>query len=449
MYGVTLGLGIVGLAAVMMLRPTRGLMVYLGVLCWYAAWQPAPVLGINLTAPRIIILGLLMRCVVDGRLTKRFRWAWLDTLVVVFAAAEIVSGLMTSPTEVLLQNRAGALFDTGLVYFVGRLAIVSRQDYAFVLKGLLVIAAPIAVLGVIQSVTGSNPWGNLVRAGEMEGGAIQAVEGQTVRWGLWRARANFFSPIVFGFFFACVGACGAGLWKTVTAGKRWKIGAGLAGTMVGLGSSLSSGPLLAAAISAPVIAVYRYRRYWKAGLAVLGAGLLAAEIGSNRHWYEVAASFCSFNPATAYYRIELVEETFSGGMEGHWLMGYGLRAGGQVAVAGISHWKHQDITNHYVYELMRFGLLGLVPLLAVFVGAFSRVRRAYRSAASESDRWVVWCLGAMLAGAAASMMSACWEGQAYSLFFLFLGATGSMPGIVRASVEKGETAAAAAKGGVP
>ena len=61
----------------------------------------------------------------------------------------------------LLENRAGAVFDMVLPYFAVRLAIQTRQQYLQLLKGIVLVAAPLGVVGLGECLTGWNPLGFL------------------------------------------------------------------------------------------------------------------------------------------------------------------------------------------------------------------------------------------------------------------------------------------------
>ena len=157
--------------------------------------------------------------------------------------------------------------------------------------------------------------------------------------------------------------------------------------------------------------------------------ILAVEVISNRHWYEVLASYATLDANTAYYRIELIEEAFGGGMNGHWLLGYGGDIGVTKDLAG---WEHKDITNHYILVLVRYGLLGILPLMAAAGAALRRVRLAYTLAWRESDRWLIWCIMSSLAGILISLFSVSLFGQPVTIFYILLAVAATCPEIQEA-----------------
>lgn len=429
MEAVSVILAAVCAMLVMRSRPLVGFLCYLGLLCWYSDWQPIVVGGVNFTAPRLVIPFVLFSCLRNPAVVSRFRWVAADGMIVALVIGEMVAGATTTAFDRLIQNRAGALFDNALVYFAARLVVVSKDDYIRFFKGLLAIAAPLAILGMFQSATGLNPWGQFVERGAVDS-FVQEWDINSRRHGLFRAYVNFPYPITFGFFFALVAASATGLWRSIPRERRQPIALGLAMAVAGMMSSMSSGPLLAGIAGGFVIAMWRWRRYWKLGVAGVVIMLTAVDIGSNRTWYDVLGWYCTFNSVTAGYRVGLIKEALGGGMTDHWLLGYGLVSPSNINEV-LSHWTHTDITNHYIFQLLRFGLVGFLPWLGFVVFATRGLRVAYREAITMPQRWLIWCIAAGLTSAYASMMSACWEGQPYNLLFAIFGLAATAPFMVR------------------
>jgi MFS family permease len=434
---VTLTLAAIAVFLVFRARPLMGFLVYMGLLCWYSAWQPVDIGGIHLTAPRIVIPILIWRATTERAIMMRFRWQLVDTAVILLTVGELAAGFYTTDIGALLQNRAGTIFDTTLVYFAARLIIVTPQEYMRFLKGMLVIAAPLAALGLYQAVTGSNPWGVFVNQGAaFEGDSVMSewVENSR-RMGFYRANVNFPHSITFGFFFALLVPAAAGVWQYLTSEKRRGFLILLAGTGVGMLTSMSAGPLLGGAMATAFIIAWPFRAYWKIFVALVVLSLVAVDIVSNRDWYDVLGWYLTFNPQTAGYRIQVIQEALGGGMADHWVAGYGIITPSNIGEV-IKNWRHTDITNHYILELLRFGLLGTIPFIAVLVLALRNLRRGFLTARSIEQKWLMWCLAAGIAATMASMFSACWEGQGYNLFFAILGMAATAPDMVRSTAPR-------------
>lgn len=423
MQAVTLFFGVLVSAAVFFLTPVYGLILYIAALAWYPSYLSIPVGTIDFTVCRIVILAIFSNLFLRTKLPRQFKFIWLDKLVVIYFLCQILAGTITAQSlPAFLINRAGAVFDMVLPYFAVRMTIRNKQQYLTLLKGIVIIAAPLAIIGFYQCLTGNNPVGFLMKYHMWLGGYRQFVRG-----GFYRANVTFSVSIMFGLFFAIFGPVCAGLLRTVRKHKTfcW-IGLGLMG--VGVFSSMSSGPILAALLAITFILFFRYRKYWKPIVIMIIIMCGSVEILSNRHFYDVLGGF-TFNPATAWYRSRLIEVVlFEGGMSGHWLTGWGLftDAGWGFRIDG----RASDMVNHYLLVLTRYGLTGLVPFLAMCTMAVKRLIHAYRASLFDSDKWLVWCLSAALFGLAGAFMSVSLFGQPTTIFYMMLGLCGAMPMIM-------------------
>jgi hypothetical protein len=116
-------------------------------------------------------------------------------------------------------------------------------------------------------------------------------------------------------------------------------------------------------------------------------------------------------------------------MSGHWLTGYGLVDPGWSAK--IDGRGHTDVVNDYILTLCRFGLVGLIPFIAVVAQALNMVVKSYRLATSEDDSWLIWCLLGALFGTLVSMFSVSLFGPPVTVLYLLFGFCGAMPLIPR------------------
>ncbi len=424
MQTVTLFISLLVSTMVFSLTPIYGLILYIAALAWYPSYLTVSVGTIDFTVRRIVILAIFANLLLRSKLVRHFKLNWLDKTLIIYFCCQIIAGIITAESKVLfLENRAGAVFDMLLPYFAVRMIIRNKQHYLTLLKGILTVSAPLATVGLYQCLTGNNPAGSLMEY-------HTSLEGyrQFVRRGFFRANVTFSVSIMFGLFFAMFGPICAGILRNVKKHKIlcW-IGLGFMG--IGVFSSMSSGPMLAVILSVLFIAFYRWRKYWKPVVIIIILMCGCIEFMSNRHFYDVLGGF-TLSPATAWYRSKLINVAlFEGGMSGHWLTGYGAFAdpGWGPRIDGRDH---TDAVNHYILILARYGLIGLVPFLAVCTMAAKKLIDAYKASLFDSDKWLVWCLSAALFGLWASLMSVSLFGQPTTIFYIMLGLCGNMPIIV-------------------
>lgn len=425
MEGTTIGIAMAASALVFFLPPIYSLVVYIAALAWYPQYLSVPVGTIDFTLRRIAILAIFANLFLRTDLPGRFKFIWLDKLVIIYFAAQLLAGATTAQSLMaFLENRGGAVFDMVLPYFAVRMIIRNKQQYLALLKGILIIAGPLAIIGFYQSLTGRNPVGFLREYGAWRASSYVPLS----RLGFFRADVVFSHSIMFGLFFAMFGPVCAGILRIA---KEYKtlclIGLGLMG--VGVFSSMSSGPMLAGLLSILFIAFFRYRRYCKMGLAMVILMCVAVEIISNRHFYDILGDF-TLNPATAWYRSKLIDVAlFEGGMSGHWLTGFGyaVEPGWSSKIDGRDH---TDLVNQYLLILSFYGLVGFVPFLAMNVAVVKRLVTAYKASTLDSDKWLIWCLSAGLFGLWSAFMSVSLFGQPTTVYYMIIGFAGVMPAMV-------------------
>ncbi|MHC4738324.1 MAG: O-antigen ligase family protein [Planctomycetota bacterium] len=378
-----------------------------------------------------MILAIFANLFLRTNLPGRFKFLWLDKLIIIYFAAQILAGATTAWSMMsFLENRAGAVFDMVLPYFAVRMIVISQKDYLLLLKSILVISTPLAIIGFYQCLTGDNPLGFLKK---YHAWRSDGVYRPILRHGFYRANVTFSMSIMYGLFFAMFGPACAGILAYI---KKYKmlcwISIGLMG--VGIFSSMSSGPMLAALLAISFIIFFSYRKYWKLAMVVIILTCVSVEIISNRHFYDVLGGF-TLNPRTAWYRSKLIDVAlFEGGMSGHWLTGYGFADPGWGF--RIDGRDHTDSVNHYLLILHRFGLIGLLPFLAINVVVIKKLVDAYKSSILNSDKWLVWCLSAAFFGLAGAFMSVSLFGQPTTIFYMMIGFAGVMPVIIKREIHR-------------
>ncbi|MHC4571330.1 MAG: O-antigen ligase family protein [Planctomycetota bacterium] len=426
MEAVTLLIAITASFIALTVQPIYSLIIYITALAWYPSYLTVSVGTIDFTVCRIVILAIFANLFLQTKLPKQFKFIWLDKLVVLYFLGQIVAGAFTSQALTdFLENRAGAVFDMVLPYFGIRMIVTNKTDCLILLKCALIIATPLAIVGFYQCLTGNNPVGFLHKYSLWKGVAGYVPR---PRYGFSRANAVFSHSIMYGLFFAMFGPICAGLYRSLKKNK-WLYLFGIGLMAVGIFSSMSSGPILAALLSILFIAFYRWRKYWKPIVITIIVMCSSVEIISNRHFYDVLGGF-TLSPVTAWYRSKLIDVAlFEGGMSGHWLAGFGYNIDPGWS-AKIDGQDYTDIVNHYLLILSRYGLLGLVPFFAMNIAATKRLVDAYKASTLDSDKWLIWCLSAGLFGLACAFMTVSLFGQPTTIYYMILGLCGAMPKIV-------------------
>ncbi|AQT69452.1 Lipid A core - O-antigen ligase [Anaerohalosphaera lusitana] len=429
MTAITMIIAALGSGLVILAQPIWGLIIYITLLAWYPSYLKVSLSGIDFSVGRIIILAVFLRILMHSELLSRFRLNTADKLIIVYFAAQTVAGMFTeSEFNAFIVNRGGAAFDMALPYFAFRIVVCSAQDYRKLFKGILFTLGPLAMIGLYQSFTGVNPFGFMQKFAST--GRLPDYT-PLPRHGFYRANLTFGVSIMSGLFFAMLGTAAIGLIpaKDSPARRWWLIG--LICMAAGVFSSISSGSWLVGMVAVMFVFFYPYRKYWRGALFAIVMLLLSVEIYSNRNFYDVLGSF-TLNPRSAWYRAQLIEVAlFKGGMEDHWLAGYGHEDPGWSKQ--IDNRDHTDMVNHYLMVLSRYGLLGLIPFMALLYFVLKYLYLAFQMARNFAGKFMVWGLTGAILGTMATFFSCSLFSQPSTAFYVLLALGASMPTIVARS----------------
>ncbi|MCE5229787.1 hypothetical protein LLG95_09355 [bacterium] len=434
MQTVTLLIALFASLLILALRPIYGLWVYAAAVFWYSQRLTVEIFTLDFTVQRIVVVALLLRAMLSSDVRHRFHPTVIDAWVVVVWMASFFAFQLNEPMNLVLVREGGALMDTLLPYAAVRLIVNGRHELVRFIQCLALIAVPLAVFGVVQSLTGYNV------AGFMELHAAWGIERQLGEIGLvrevagipfYRATITFGNYIAYGMYFPCVAALVMALWHERSWPRPFLI-LMLAIALMGAMASVSSAPVLATMTIAAFACCFPFRRYWPAGVAVILCGILFIEVFSNRHFYHVLSRI-AFSGETAYYRIRLFDEAFGGGMNGHWLAGYGYVGAGPGNDNTHFAWRQLDLVNLYIHRLARTGLVGLVPLLMLNIMFYWRLYKAGHGAAQIEDEWLVWAVAGGLVGLNLALMTVTPLEQIMTMFYMLIALANSMPLIVAQS----------------
>jgi hypothetical protein len=194
---------------------------------------------------------------------------------------------------------------------------------------------------------------------------------------------------------------------------------------VGAFSSLSSGPYFAAVLSGLFIAMFKYRKKWKTLVLIAAVLCIVVEIASNRHFYEVLDRF-SLSGSAVWYRSQLIDVAlFKGGMNGHWLTGFGMADPGWGP--RIDGRPLTDVVNHYILILSNFGILALLPFLGMIFLAAAKLIKVFKENSQTKDAWMLWCFSGAMFGTILAMNTVMLFGPPRTTFYIMLAMSVQLP----------------------
>lgn len=420
MQGLTIAIAVAAAILTLTLKPKFWPIVYVASLAYYPSYLTIKLGSLDFNVTRVLVMLMLTLVLFNQEYTKQFKMILLDKLVIAVMVCQLFVSVFTTPFSMILENRAGAMLDSVMPYFLIRLTINEWKSYLTLLKYVLIMMVPLAILGTYQSITSHNPVGFFAKYSAW-GSGVEVF--QEPRHGFYRANITFPMSIMFGLFFAMLGPSCFGLLKTVKKDKKPILYIALGFALLGAMSSMSSGPWMAMTFSLAFMLFYKYRKNWKIVLWCFILGCIAVETISNRHFYDVLGRF-TFSSSTAWYRTRLFEVAFfEGGMKDHWLFGYGLLddpGWGKV----IDYRNFTDMVNHYLLVLARYGLIGFIPFIMMIIEGIKQLIKTFKAAVFEQERWLIWCFAGGLFGLLSALNTVSLFGQPSIILYLLLGFCG-------------------------
>jgi hypothetical protein len=418
MQGTTLAVALIGSILVLLLRPGYALAAYIAALVWYPDYLRITIGTLDISAGRIIVTVLLLRCLCNSKLRRNFVWSRLDTWVTLSMVVYVGVYCITQPSSVAIENRGGFLMDTWLAYITVRLIVTDKATLISFIKAASIPLAALAILGVVESVTHWKPFAPLFRfcpwrtlSGEVEG---------QLRWGLTRATGPFSHSIMFGNCFVMFLPL---IWSLRHQRGYWRTLAYVfSGTaIVGALISMSSGPWVAVIVVVFCLTIERYKRWVKLILITLVLACILIQVVSNRPFYRVLADRLNFVGGDWWQRADLIDAAIEDFGQ-WWLAGYGGKDPGWGSRVGEDV---TDVNNEFILKGVQYGILGIIVLCGVLVVAFRGLVHADRQTTDVKLKSMYWSLGSSLVGVITAWQGVNFFGQMNALFYSILGIIGS------------------------
>ena len=373
--------------------------------CTISMAQRISVAGVDLTFLRILLLVALARCAFKGDF-RGFSWNRLDSLVVAWVAVGVVVSCVQGSFSILV-GRLGWAFDVSVTYLLVRLCLTDLSQLAVIGRALSWISIPVALMFLVELRTGFNAFS-----------VFGGVPAETVvREGKLRCQGPFSHPILAGVFWA---SCLPLVWVGFREGvghKLLSVAGGLAICVIVLASA-SSTPIFALLIAALGIALYRFRDYRKLAWVSVLAVLMCLHLVMSAPVWHILARVDVLGGSTGWHRYKIIDAFFENSHR--WLIA------GDMRPMEWGVWEMRDVTNQYILEGLRGGLLGLLCFVAVFVCAFSFVGRTLRTHSDTGSLWIAWLIGVILATHCIVFLAVSYFGQMTYLLYMQLAFAGSL-----------------------
>ena len=380
---------------------------FLLLACLVPASQRLVIATLDFNLLRLLVLAGWARIFLHGEY-RGLRWCRLDSLVVAWSLVSAVSYVVLHGTFGSAIYRAGMLYDALGLYLFFRCVLRGWRDLELMVRWVAITAVPVAFVFAVEKTTGRNMFAFL-------GGVPEFT---VVREGRLRVQGPFPHAILAGCFFA--------VWFPLVVSLAWRPGQrvlSVVGTLaifaiiVMCASSTPVGGVFVAIVGLCAWLIRDQMRpvRWTVAITLVVLHLIMRQ----PVWHLI--SRMSFSPgSTSYHRFLLIDNAIR--HVGEWAL---------IGTKDTSHWGHSmyDLTNQFVAEAARGGLLALVLFVASLACAFSYVGRLWRIPGVVRDRrLLVWGLGVSLLVHVAIFLgiSISYSQQALMAFYFVLAAIGSL-----------------------
>jgi len=374
--------------------------------------QQLQVLGFNLWAIRFLELAGFVRVMAR----REFSFCQLNgidrTLLLLYGFTSVVTLLRSTEGE---ANQVGIAVDAFLCYFTFRGLIGGIDDFRWFLRAFVILLAPYALLVIIESVTGHNPFDLL---GGITGGS------NWMRHGRPRCFGSFRQPDTLGMFGASFLPLYIGLACIARERKRALTGIGLC--LILAWAANSGGAASGAVAGLFCWGLWRFRtEMWKVRRAIVAMFVLLALVMKAPVWY-IFARASLITGGDGWSRSYLIDTAYQH-LGQWWLAGMLITDTSgwfpyQLAATGGA-----DITNQFISFGIDAGLGAIVLFIFLLTRAYSRLGKALtmvRSSSFETSEteFLLWGLGVMLTVHIIDWFGITYFDQMYVIWFMQLAA---------------------------
>jgi hypothetical protein len=408
MTSIGLTLTIVFCLAVLALPRRQAALAFVAATLYITQGQFVYIGGINFMAIRFIevaaaIRVLMRREVMSIRLTLPDRW------ILLFFAAYM--GITLLRVGNLDMYTIGLTVDGLLVFFAFRALISTPKDFAYFMKGMVLLLVPFALLMIEESVKGRNLFSVM--------GGVPEIS--VYREGHYRSNASFRHSITAG----TVGATFSPLFVGFLFGKtawRWAI-IGVTASLAIVITSHSSGPLMSAIVALGAWCCWGVRWHMEWIRRAIVVTLLGLHLVMKVPVWFIFDRISDVIGGDGWHRAHLIDK-FVKSFSDWWLMGMPMEKTVNWA-ATVTKFGFVDMTNYYVSIGVQGGLISLVIFIVMLTACLKLVGLGLWSLRKESPclvslEPVLWGVASAVVAHAVNLLSVSYWDQSYVIWYLHL-----------------------------
>jgi hypothetical protein len=395
------------LGVCVLLLPRRwSVFPFLIMACFISSAQRIVIIGLNFDFLRIMVLFGVMRLILRKEYSN-FVWKPLDKAIVLWTISSMFFYVLQQGDFSAFINRLGFAFDAFGMYFLSRCLIQNWNDVESIVLGCIWISIPVALFFLLENQTGRNLFATF-------GGVPPITD---IREGRLRCQGAFSHAILAGCFWASLMPLFAAYWWKGTKGRFWVV----------IGLTTSSIIVICCASSTPVMGViagiigggmFLLRRQMRLVRWAVVLTLVGLHMVMQAPVWHLVSRISAVGGSTGWHRYYLIDSTINHFSE--WFL-WGTQDTSNWG------WGLGDITNQYILEGVRGGILTLCLFVIVIAIAFREVGKLWRLQSRHPYLLALsWAMGVSLFVHCMNFIAVSYFGQIHIIWYLILAMIGSM-----------------------
>ncbi len=374
--------------------------------CFVSTRQRIAIATIDFDLNRILVLVGWIRLLMRGE-ARSIRLHEVDKLVLFWVLAATVTGILRELSGAAVINRIGTAFDRAGMYFLFRCLVRDWRDVRTTVLAFVALSVPVAASFINENMTGRNFF-------SVFGGVAEFTR---LREGKLRCQGAYAHPIIAGVFWVSVLPLMIAQWWSPRVPRLVVIvGVGCSLTIIVL--SQSSTPLGGVGAVLMGGGLYLLREHMRLLRWSLLGILTVLHLVMAKGVHHLLARIDLVGGSTGWHRFNLIDKWLKNAPE--WFV---LGTGSTV------HWGRLmgDITNQYVLEAVRGGILTFGLFIALITVCYRRIGWLWRAYPRKREyRYLAWALGVTLFAHTMMFFGVSYFGQAETAWYLTLAIIGSM-----------------------
>lgn len=370
------------------------------VVCFITQLQRIVIVGIDLPMVRVILITGFLR-IIFSRDKFTINVNSIDKIIICFIIFRtILNTILWSSVNTLIFMLGQGVEILG-TYFLVRLTINDLDDYDIIIKTIIIASIPMAVFMIIEQTTGGRNYFSIF------GGV---PEFNLIREGKLRAQGAFSHPILAGTYGALLLPLSWGIWQK---GERLFPVIGISCAFIIVLASSSSGPIATLGASFFGIFFWIFNKYTKNVRRLFFLTIILLHLGMKAPVWHLISRIDLVGGSTGYHRFRLIDAAV------HNFFGWFL-----LGIKDTGVWGRQlfDITNQYILEGTRGGIIPLILFITMIVKGFQTIGTA-RSVVGDNIilQKYIWAFGVILFAHTVTFISVSYFGQMVIFYYLHLG----------------------------